>query len=376
VQKEYLAMVPQQLTLPDDFWCTYPPVLLALSPNGRQLAFTTHSATKTNEQRGALYLLTLPEDTTAPSEVRLLAEDVVPDAVLSWHPTSQHILFVSIAEAGRTELCALTLEDDTFQFLATTDYTVHEAAWSPDGQQIALLATSLSEGPHGVNQVYLLPFQPEGEDATAMRPLRQLTHTPQPYRQLTWTPDGKEIGVVGQPEHASDSATNVTDLFALQPETGAIRCLTEHYLAIDSYAWAPDGQMAMLVATQDRTLSGSQVPQLYLVTRYGNEGDHTLAVSPDLGYAAYTRPQEPLAAPGPYTPQWDTTGQKLYFLVNEQEGSTVIYCLDVVWRTRTRLYAANGLISFLALVPHHEQLVFVQSAPEGSTGLYALSLAE
>jgi dipeptidyl aminopeptidase/acylaminoacyl peptidase len=211
-------MIPQQLTLPDDFWRTYPPVLLALSPNGRQLAFTTHSATKTHEQCGALYLLTLTEDTTVLSEVRLLAEDVVPDAVLSWHPGGQHILFASIAEAGRTELCALTLEDDTFQFLATTDYTVHEAAWSPDGQHIALLATSLSEGPHGVNQVYLLPFQPEGEDVTAMRPLRQLTHTPQLYRQLTWTPDGKELSVIGQPEQASgcaDSATDVTDLFAL-----------------------------------------------------------------------------------------------------------------------------------------------------------------
>jgi dipeptidyl aminopeptidase/acylaminoacyl peptidase len=371
-------MVLQQLTLPDDFWRTYPPVLLAFSPNGRQLAFTTHCATKTNEQRGVLYLLTLTEDTTVPSEVRLLAEDVVPDAVLSWHPTGQHILFASIAEAGRTELCALTLEDDTFQFLATTDYTVHEAAWSPDGQQIALLATSLTAGPHGVNQVYLLPFQLGGEDATAMRPLRQLTHTPLPYRQLAWTPDGKEIGVVGQSEHASDradSATDVTDLFALQPETGAVRCLTEHNLAIDSYAWAPDGQMAMLVATQDRTRSDSQVPQLYLVTRYGNEGDHTLSVSPDLGYAAYTRPQEPLAVPGPYTPQWDITGQKLYFLVNEQEGISAIYCLDVVWRSRTHLYATNGLISFLARVSSDEQLVFTLITPEGSTGLYSLSLS-
>jgi dipeptidyl aminopeptidase/acylaminoacyl peptidase len=134
--------------------------------------------------------------------------------------------------------------------------------------------------------------------------------------------------------------------------------------------------MAMLVATQDRTRSDSQVPQLYLVTRYGNEGDHTLSVSPDLGYAAYTNPQEPLAVPGPYTPQWDTSGQKLYFLANEQEGATAIYCLDVVWRTRARLYAANGLISFLALVPHHEQLVFAQRTPKGSTELYSLSLSE
>src|SRR5437879_5009848 len=98
-------MVALKLSVRDDFWRSYNPVTLALSPDGHYLAFIVrlralesvsaqsglsvqHAGAR---EKGALYLLALGARDMSTFEPQLLTEDVHVGSVLAWHPDSRHL---------------------------------------------------------------------------------------------------------------------------------------------------------------------------------------------------------------------------------------------------------------------------------------------
>lgn len=410
-------MVALKLSVRDDFWSSYTPATLALSPDGHYLAFIVrlralesvsaqpelsaqHAGAR---ERGALYLLALGVSAMSTFEPQLLIEDVHVGSVLAWHPDSRHLLFVHVIDgmdaAGneaseQSVFSSISLEDKHIQHLLASEYVVHEAAWSPDGMRIALLGTHTSSSStaaiqSSADQLYLLSLssQPTADDVVFSSP-HCLTHSSSAYRLLSWTPDGYEVAVLGHAEQSRNGEpvpTAVMDLLLFHAETGIERCLTEHDLVIATYAWAPDSRSAVVIGMRQHVHSavqdqqGQQSRQLFLVTRYGNVGDHTLAISPALEGEPFVVSQddEKIAAlPGPYRPQWDEAGQRLYFLVSEHESHNALHSLDIVWRSQTRLTEPTTLLTFIALIPGQAQLLLTKVSSAGDIGLYHVPLAE
>ncbi|BCL83494.1 hypothetical protein ccbrp13_59590 [Ktedonobacteria bacterium brp13] len=413
-------MVALKLSVRDDFWRSYTPATLALSPDGHYLAFIVRSRASESvseqpglsvqragsRERGRLYLLALGARDVVSAmgtfEPQLLTEDVHVGSVLAWHPDSRHLLFAHAIDgmdaAGneaskQSVLSSISLEDKHIQHLLAAEYVVHEAAWSPDGMRIALLGTHTSHTSSSatdtlqssVDQLYLLSLSSQStvDDMVVSSP-HCLTHSSSAYRQLSWTPDGYEVAVLGHAEQSRSGEpvpAEVMDLLMFHAETGIERCLTEHDLDIATYAWAPDSQSAVVVGMRQHVQDqqGQQSRQLFLVTRYGNVGDHTLAISPSLEgevFAVSQADEKTAVLPGPYRPQWDETGQRLYFLVSEYEGHNALHCLEIVWRSQTRLTEPTALLTFIALIPGQAQLLLTEVSSAGDVGLYHVPLAE
>ena len=91
---------PRKLTL-DDLWSFKSIGTVALSPNGRRVAFVLHSADKAkNERHSAIWLLNLDEQGHAVEELRQLTSGSKNDSNPVWAPDSRRYCIV---ELGRRE---------------------------------------------------------------------------------------------------------------------------------------------------------------------------------------------------------------------------------------------------------------------------------
>jgi dipeptidyl aminopeptidase/acylaminoacyl peptidase len=103
--------------------------------------------------------------------------------------------------------------------------TPYDAAWSPDGEQIAFAAERANDG----SDLYLMRADGTG--------LRQLTHAPWGVNSVSWSPDGQWIAFIGW-------AGNDNVAFVVHPDgSGLHRILTS--FSVRTLAWGPDGRLAI-----------------------------------------------------------------------------------------------------------------------------------
>jgi dipeptidyl aminopeptidase/acylaminoacyl peptidase len=406
---------PRKITL-DDISSLQMPGNIALSPDGRHVAFEMHTNDKElDAKRSALFLLHLDEQGRPSGEPRRLTSGIKSDSNPVWAPDSHRLLFLSDRNNEKTQLWLIDTDGGEAGCLTHLLHGVREASWSPDGKWIAFTAPvaptdeddvllgrktldasvqkkrDAAEHTHlrtisktwyrwdgrGIFERFsqLFVFPAPTEDVSTVDPLtiRRLTNDMRDYSQPSWTPDSVEIGVLCNRNDNHDR-TFVHDLWAINPETGTERCLTDSTLSILCYTWSPDAGSVMIVGQKDTILYGLHTTRLYLVTRKGNVGDNMLELTPDLDNETAPTTGMQFGTPGPYCPVWSSDGQQIYFLLTEH-ACVNVYRLDVVWRTLVRLTEAS-VTYFLALLPQDRALLLAQEQEDHLCELHRLVLTE
>ena len=397
----------------DDLWSLKSLGNIALSSDGRRIAFVTQSSDKEKDRsRSAISLLYLDEHGHALGESRQLTSGIKNDTSPVWAPDSRRLLFLSNREGDNSQLWLIDTNGGEARCLTRLLHGVSEAAWSPDGKWIAFTASADPTDEDDVllgskqlddaakkklrqderarlrkvttttyrldgrglfqrfSQLFVMPAPTDTDETANPTAIRRLTAGEIDYQQPSWTPDSAEIGVLCNRNEDRDR-TFVSDLWTIHPETGEERRLTDSTLSLWCYAWAPDGQSVMVVGEKDTITYGLHTVRLYLVTRRGNVGDNMLELTPDLDNGAYPLASTLFGAVGPYRPQWSSDGQQIYFLVTER-GCVNVYRMDVVWRRLERLTSAS-VTYFLALLPDDHTLLLAQEEAAHPWELYRLA---
>lgn len=402
---------PRRIFGTDDLWALRVMGQVALSPDGRRVAFVMHSTDRMqNENRAAIYLLHLDERGRPSGEPRQLTGGVKNDINPTWAPDSKRLLFISDREE-KNQLWLIDTDGGEAARLTNMLHGVSEASWSPDGRWIAFTASAAPTDDDELlmgrtspdeqtrkrmedeqkydlrtvdrifyrldgrglyekgTQLFLMPApsDPQHSEPTA---IRRLTRDDSDYLLLTWTPDSQEIGALRNRER---DATWANDLWAVQLETSEARRLTDGTLEIVSYAWSPDGKQALLVAADHDATNPVGNTQLRLIARGGGEIS-TLETGIDnmVSPAAFAHPR---AFPGPYRPQWSADGKTIYFVVTEH-GSVNVYCLHLEEQKASPLFVGEHLVFFLALLPDERGLLVARDEPLHPWELYLVPLSE
>lgn len=400
----------------DDLWSMPYLGKIAVSPDGRRVAFVVQSTDKhQNERQAAIFLLLLDEQGHASGEPRRLTSGTKRDSNPVWASDSKRLLFLSDREGDKNQLWLIDTEGGEARQLTTMQHGVSEAAWSPDGQWIAFTApaapsdddevltgrkaldeaakkkydeeerlrlrtiTTIRYSADGRGlftqfaQLFLMPAPTIKDDACDPATMRRLTHDDVDYTQPGWTPDSLEISILCN-RGANRDRSFVFDLWAIHCETQEERCLTEGDLEIASYSWSPDGNAAVVVGAKDGMVYETGLHRLYLVTRHGNVGDRTLLLSPDFDRDAYPVTRNRFGLPFSSCLQWSQDGQHIYFLVTDR-GCVHVYVLDVVWRSISQLTSGPSLTYFLALLPEDRGLLVAQGTANYPNELYRVPLS-
>lgn len=384
----------------DDLWAFQDFGPIALSPDGRRVAFVLLCKDREkNETCSAIMLLSLDEQGRAFGEPRQLTSGVKLDTNPAWAPDSKRLLFVSNREE-KSQLWLIDTDGGEARKLTSMLNGVEEAAWSPDGQWIAFTASaalsdaddllmgqiSLNEeekkqredeerfGLHTITrvsyrldgrgifkkfrQLFFMPA-PEGNVPVESTAMRRLTTDQLDYSQPSWSSDSAELTAIRSSPEDEDYFF-VNELWAFRRETGQARRLVDQALTIMSYAWSPDGRYLALAGAQDMRKEGESVTRLFLVSR---EGGALQVLTEEIDNSATPDASAQFGFPVSSTyPAWSPNGERLYFLVMEH-GRANVHCFDVVQKFLTQLTTGEHLISFLALLPAERGLLLVLSEP-------------
>ncbi|WP_126601440.1 S9 family peptidase [Dictyobacter aurantiacus] len=403
---------PHKWTM-EDVWSIKNMGEIALSPDGRRVAFVISGQDKEKNDSSSIFLLSLDENGEVLAEPRQLTSGLKNDRYPVWSPDSKLLLFKSNRENGN-QLWVIDTEGGEARRLTNLFYGVDEAAWSPDGKQIAFTAATAADveddvllGRLSLNEeskkklaeqqrlrprtidrlwyrldgvglfdrtshLFVMPAPENSISDVDPASICRLTAGDYTYSQPQWAPDGREIGVLRELDKQEEFFDS--NLWAINVESGKGRRLTDSNLGISTYAWSPDGKSAVVVAAEQKAFSSLKLSRLYLVTRQGNVGDRTLCISPDFAYDADITLGSTFGIPGPYRPQWSSDGQSIYFLASAS-GCAHIYRLDVVWRSITRVTQGAEIIRYLALLPDEQKMLYAKETTEQPWELYCLSLS-
>jgi dipeptidyl aminopeptidase/acylaminoacyl peptidase len=403
---------PRKLTA-DDLWTFKEMDTIALSPDGRRVAFVIHSLDKEkNERHSKIYLLQLDEQGHAVGEPRQLTSGVKNDTNPAWASDSRRLLFLSDREEEKNQLWLIDADGGEARKLTNMLNGVSEAAWSPDGQWIAFTALVSPADDDEVltgrkpleeaekkkreeeervrlrsttkvwyrvdgrgffekfNQLFVMPAPASDDGLIDAATIRRLTKDDVDRNQPAWTPDSAEISVLCNLSDDRDRSF-VDDVWIIGRETGEARRITDGTLQVASYAWSPDGSQVMLVASQDSRIEGECDVRLYLVSRDGGEIQNLTA---DIDNPAFPDASGDFGWPGPYRPQWSPDGERIYFVLTER-GCVNAYRMDIRPKSVRPLSVGEHLIYFLALLPGERGLLFAQEVPLHPWELYLLPLA-
>ncbi len=242
---------------------------VALSPDGRYIAYTIAMRDQPDRPYGQLWVTDLNTETS----VRLGGDK--PASAPLWSGDSQWIAFqgsdgdkhsLLIAHPDGSGTTSLAMLAGTNSPLPGTG---KEVAWSPDAKQIAFISSTPGEGasdasgdPMVITRYLYKPDAGEGltrfNDNQRLhifvvdipsRKVRQLTQGNYDEHSIDWSPDGKQLVFASNREPNQDEFFNY-DLFTLQLSDNTIHRLTATEYCEYDPRWSPDGKSIVYLGTR------------------------------------------------------------------------------------------------------------------------------
>jgi Tol biopolymer transport system component len=237
------------------------------SPDGGQIVFVSEDVATS---RRSLYAF----DLTSGRISRLTDNSQTNDILPQVSPDGTRVLFISQwLDQGTKQIPSTIMVLDLASGAVTqlsdgTDY-IYEAAWSPDGSQIAFVSDR-DEGER------LWVMNADGSDP------RLLSADLDRVRGAAWSPDGSQIALTDWAADGSAAEVHVID-----PESGADRRLTGPEDEANQVIWSPDGLRlyylsgsSILAATPDGLSRETLLTSPSVINDY--------SVSPDGAHFAYS----------------------------------------------------------------------------------------
>jgi len=243
---------------------------VALSPDGRQVAYSVVMRDEPGRPYGQLWMM----DLTTQKSIRFVGDKDRGGGAL-WSPDGKWVAFfgrlgdkhgLMIAKPDASDVTVLASPEGTNSPLPGTG---NELTWSPDGKQIAYISSTPDSraaeagGDPMVITRYL--YKPDaGEGMTrfndnqrlhifvvgiATKQIRQLTKGDTDEHSIDWSPDGKEILYLTNPEPNQDEFFNY-DVFALSVADGSVRRITATESNEYDPLWSPDGKRILFRGTR------------------------------------------------------------------------------------------------------------------------------
>ena len=300
---------------------------LALSPDGRKVAFIAH---------GDVFAASARDGGDAARVTTSAAIESQP----SWAPDSRRLAFVETTRSGRH----VHLHDfaaGTSKALTTGGDADISPVFSPDGRQIAFLRNH--------KELRVLDIASGADRLVANGAIADTIDAPSPV----WSPDGRWIAVFAA---GTKSFTNVE----IAPSAGGVLRPVSFLANVfaNSIAWSPDGTY-ILFDTRQRTERG-QVARVDLILR-------TPKLREDLFRDLFSAPP-PVPTPVPKAPDAPAGETR-----KPEPKAVEIDIVDI--RQRLSLLPIGLDVGRVAISPDGKTAVVTASAA-GQTNLYAYSLEE
>jgi WD40 repeat protein len=207
------------------------------------------------------------------------------------------------------------------------DGEYYELAWSPDNSQLAFCC-----GPYNAPGIYVINVDGTG--------LRWVTEVSTGYpRGLAWSPNGHHILFNSTHEESGD-------IYVVEMDSGSLRQLTTHAADDRDAIWSPDGRQIAFVSERDGD------PEIYLMAA---DGSHLRNL---------TRHNAPA---GP--PVWSPDSRQILF-ASTREGHSGIYIIETDGSRLRRLTQGQG-DNEPAWSPDGTQVAF-SSGRDGNPEIYLM----
>ncbi len=308
---------------------------VALSPDGRHLAYTVAMRDEPGRPYGQLWMMDL-----ATQKSMRFGGDKDRGGGPVWSPEGKWIAFfgrqgdksgLMIAKPDGSEVTVLASPEGSNSPLPGTG---NEVTWSPDGKQIAYISSTpddrakeASGDPMVITRYLYKPDAGEGMtrfndnlrlhifvvDLATKQP-RQLTKGNTDEHSIDWSPDGKEILYLTNPEPNQDEFFNY-DAFALRVADNSVRRVTATEFNEYDPLWSPDGKRILFRGTR-RGLTDRETTM---------EDTHVWTMNSD---GSDRREIGAVIDDRQSSPHWAPDGNSVYFTVQER-GSNYLMRLPI-----------------------------------------------
>ncbi len=298
-----------------------------LGTSSEALSTAWHTAIRSS-YRGVL------ESTTAPADAgTIILEDeglggslnvgpsLSPDGSLVAFLSERSLLSIDlfVADTATGTIVRRLTSTATSPHLTSLQFIYSAGTWDPEGRRVAI--GTISDG-RAALAIY---------DARSGRQERDLTIAEvDEIFNPAWSPDGRTIVFTGM-------ARGLTDLYAVDLESGAVRALTNDPFADLQPAWSPDGRRIAFVT--DRFSSRLDVIAI---------GDYRLAlIDPANRQVEQVRA---FTSGKNINPQWAPDGRSLYF-ISDRDGIANLYRVSLEGDVEQLTTVATGITGITAQSP-------------------------
>ncbi|MBI3998848.1 MAG: S9 family peptidase [Armatimonadetes bacterium] len=326
----------------------------ALSPDGRTVAYVQETiARRSGAGDGPLYEtyshLWLAD--SAGGEPRSFTTGEQRDRRPVWSPDGTRLLFTSdrgpaAPPGGKPpkHLWVIPRHGGESRRITHADYGPADAAWSPDGTQIAFTGKApLAEKPASDAKIITrIKHKLDGEGFWDNRykhifvspafggPARQITSGDYDHREPVWSPDGSRLAFIANRSENADY-TNVADLWVTTLADGEVRRLTAGLGPISSPAWSPDGTMIAYLGHDNICMAASNMILWVVPVDEPGPGPRALTRHYDRSLIHHLI-SDMRAHPAAGRPVWSPDGRFVFVMVADS-GTTQLAAVEVATGT-------------------------------------------
>jgi dipeptidyl aminopeptidase/acylaminoacyl peptidase len=304
---------------------------VALSPDGRHLAYTVTMFDEPGRPYGQLWIM----DLTSQKSIRI-GGDKDRGGSPVWSPDGKSLAFTGkqgdkhglmIVKPDGSDITQLVSPEGTNSPLPGTGNSI---SWSPDGKQIAYISSTpddrakeASGDPMVITRYLYKPDAGEGMTRfndnqrlhifvidVATKQTRQLTKGDTDEHSIDWSPDGGELLYLTNPEPNQDEFFNY-DIFALKLADNSVRRITATEFIEYDPLWSPDGKRILFRGTRrgltdrETTMEDAHV---WVMNADGSDRREIGAVLDDRQGV----------------PKWAPDGNSVYFTVQERGSNYLV----------------------------------------------------